>query len=81
MDYLQQHTKDENEKDQIMVESDKGASKWRKLKENILLNSKNNNFNIDFSMWNVLKEAMLKRKGLIEIGPRQPENYEFTSKF
>ena len=42
---------------------------------------KHNNFNIDFSMWNVLKEAMLKRKGLIEIGPRQPANYEFTSKF
>ena len=66
-----------NAKGQDRIES---QSKWRILKQSIsLLSTQDNHLNGRSSLWKVLKEAMLKRKGLIEIGP-QHANYEFTRK-
>ena len=59
-------------------------SKWRQLKQSISLLSniskKDSKFRNGTSAWKALKEAMLKRKGLVEIGPRHA-NHEFTRKF
>ena len=58
----------------------KSQSKWRTLKQSIsILSKQDNQLSGEISLWKVLKEAMLKRKGLIEIGP-QHANYEFTRK-
>ena len=55
-------------------------SKWRQLKQSIsLLSKKDGHFRSGISAWKALKEAMLKRKGLVEIGP-QHANYKFTRK-
>ena len=72
-----QGTEVENAKGQDRIEN---QSKWRILKQSIsLLSTQSNQLNGKISLWKVLKEAMLKRKGLIEIGP-QHANYEFTRK-
>ena len=72
-----QGTDVENAKGQDRIES---HNKWRILKQSIsLLSTQNNQLNGKISLWKVLKEAMLKRKGLIEIGPHHA-NYEFTRK-
>ena len=59
-------------------------NKWRQLKQSISLLSniskKDSKFRNGTSAWKALKEAMLKRKGLVEIGPRHA-NHEFTRKF
>ena len=56
-------------------------SKWKQLKQSIsLLSKKDSQFKGGISAWKALKEAMLKRKGLVEIGP-QHANYKFTRKF
>ena len=56
-------------------------SKWRQLKKSISLLSniskKDSQSKSGISAWKALKEAMLKRKGLVEIGPRHA-NYKFT---
>ena len=72
-----QSTDVENAKGQDKIES---KTKWKILKQSIsLLSTHTNQLNGKISLWKVLKEAMLKRKGLIEIGP-QHANYEFTRK-
>ena len=59
-------------------------SKWRQLKQSIsrisTFSTKDREFKSGINAWKTLKEAMLKRKGLIEIGP-QHANYQFTRKF
>ena len=76
-----------NEEITTTVRQDMGQAnnnKWRQLKQSISLLSniskKDSKFRNGTSAWKALKEAMLKRKGLVEIGPRH-ENHEFTRKF
>ena len=76
-----------NEEITTTVRQDMGQAnnnKWRQLKQSISLLSniskKDSKFRNGTSAWKALKEAMLKRKGLVEIGPRHA-NHEFTRKF
>ena len=76
-----------NEEITTTVRHDMGQAnnnKWRQLKQSISLLSniskKDSKFRNGTSAWKALKEAMLKRKGLVEIGPRHA-NHEFTRKF
>ena len=76
-----------NEEITTTVRQDMGQAnnnKWRQLKQSISLLSniskKDSKFRKGTSAWKALKEAMLKRKGLVEIGPRHA-NHEFTRKF
>ena len=76
-----------NEEITTTVRQDMGQAnnnKWRQLKQSISLLSniskKDSKFRNGTSAWKALKEAMLKRKGLVEIGPRHT-NHEFTRKF
>ena len=58
-------------------------NKWPKLKQSLRQISHKDvalSHGTSISLWTKLKQAILKRKGLIEIHP-QHANYEFTRKF
>ena len=75
------HVKFENQKDPNKHQTSEKFSNWYKLKQNLSwVHKKNDNSHGNNSMWKKLKQAILKRKGLIEIGPEHAK-YEFTRKF
>ena len=65
------------------LETNQGQRRWNKLKENI--NSLDNTNTIlhknSSNLWRILKEALLKRKGLSEISGPEHAKYELTRKF
>ena len=65
------------------LETNQGQRRWTKLKENI--NSLDNTNTIlhknSSYLWRILKEALLKRKGLSEISGPDHAKYELTRKF
>ena len=65
------------------MQTNQGQRRWNKLKENINnLDNTNTVFHKNSSnLWRILKEALLKRKGLSEIGGPEHAKYELTRKF
>ena len=65
------------------LQTNQGQRRWNKLKENI--NSLDNTNTIlrknSSNLWRILKEALLKRKGLSEISGPEHAKYELTRKF
>lgn len=75
------HVKFKNENDLNKYQTTQKFRKWRKLKQSLSLDhKKDSKSHGNTSMWKKLKQAILKRKGLIEVGP-QHAKYEFTRKF
>ena len=64
-------------------QTNQGQRRWNKLKENINnLDNTNTIFHKNSSnLWSILKEALLKRKGLSEISGPEHAKYELTRKF
>ena len=65
------------------LQTNQGQRRWNKLKENInSLDNTNTIFHKNSSnLWRILKEALLKRKGLSEISGPEHAKYELTRKF